>query len=85
MISGNDQLRDLGFEIDYIEFQPSTSSERLVLIHTPQVQRDDQQHMTGTPQPVAVIPKKMLQDHVMNHGSGEEEMEGKFSIAQNYI
>ena len=39
LISGSDQLKDLGFEIDYIESQPSTSSERLVLIHTSQVQR----------------------------------------------
>jgi len=35
LISGSDQLRDLGSEIDYIESQPSTSSERLVVIHTP--------------------------------------------------
>jgi len=37
VISGSDQLRDLDFEIDYIESQTSTSSERLVVIHTPQV------------------------------------------------
>ena len=49
LISGSDQLRDLGFEIDYIESQPSTSNERLVVIHTPQVQRDDEQHMIGIP------------------------------------
>jgi len=42
LISGSDQLRDLGSEIDYRESQPSTSSERLVVIHTPQVQRDDE-------------------------------------------
>ena len=34
LISGSDQLGDLGFEIDYIECQPSTSTERLVVIHT---------------------------------------------------
>jgi len=38
LISGSDQLRDLGFEIDHIESYPSMSSERLVVIHIPQVQ-----------------------------------------------
>jgi len=55
-ISRSDQLRDLGSEIDYIESQPSISSERLVVIYTPQVQRDDEQHMTHIPQPVANNP-----------------------------
>ena len=55
LISGSDQLRDLGSKIDCIESQPSTSSERLVVIHTLQVQRDDEQHMTSIPQPVADI------------------------------
>jgi len=49
LISGSDQLRDLGSEIDYIESQPSTSSERLIVIHTPQVQRDEEQHMIDIP------------------------------------
>ena len=35
LINGSDQLRDLGSEIDHIESQSSTSSERLVVIHTP--------------------------------------------------
>ena len=52
LIKRSDQLKDLGSKIDYIESQPSTSSERLVVIHTPQVQRDDEQHMTSIPQPV---------------------------------
>jgi len=49
-------LRYLGSEIDHIESQPSTSSERLIVIHTPQVQRDDEQQMTSIPQPVANNP-----------------------------
>jgi len=49
LISESDQLRDLGFEIDCIKSQPSTSSERLFVIHTPQVQRDDEQHMIDIP------------------------------------
>ncbi|RZB65792.1 Equilibrative nucleotide transporter 2 [Glycine soja] len=56
LISRSDQLRYLGSEIDHIESQPSTSSERLVVIHTPQVQRDDEQQMTSIPQPVANNP-----------------------------
>jgi len=39
LINGSDQLRDLGSKIDHIESQPSTSSEILVVIHIPQVQR----------------------------------------------
>ena len=35
LINGSDHLRDLGSKIDYIESQLSTSSERLVVIHTP--------------------------------------------------
>jgi len=46
-------LRDLGSKIWHIESQPSTSSKRLVVIHTPQVQRDDEKLMTDIPQPVA--------------------------------
>jgi len=53
LISRSDQLRDLGSEIDHIESQPSTSSEKLVVIHTCQVQRDNEQQMTSIPQPVA--------------------------------
>jgi len=53
LISGSDQLRNLGSEIDSIVSQPSTSSEILVVIHTPQVQRDYEQHMIDIPQPVA--------------------------------
>ena len=43
LISECDQFRDLDSGIDHIESQPSTLSERLVVIHTPQVQRDDVQ------------------------------------------
>ena len=62
LFSGSDQLRNLGSEIDYIESQPSTLSERFIVIHTPQVQRDDEQHMIGIPQPVADNPVDQV-DH----------------------
>ena len=45
-----------------LESQPSTSSERLVVIHIPQVQRDDEQHMIGIPQLVADNPVDQV-DH----------------------
>ena len=40
--------------------QPSTSSEIFIVIHTPQVQRDDEQHMIDILQPIADNPV----DHV---------------------
>ena len=50
LINGNGQFRDLGSKINHIEsHQPSTSSEQLVVIHTPQVQKDDEKQMTGIP------------------------------------
>ena len=62
LISRSDQLRDSGSKIDHIEFEPSTSSERLVVIYTPQVQRDDEQKMIGIPQPVVDNPINQV-DH----------------------
>ena len=62
LINGSDQLRDLGSEIDYIESQPSTWSEILVVIHIPQIQRDDEQHMTDISQLVADNPVDQV-DH----------------------
>ena len=62
LISGSDQLRDLCSKIDHVESQPSTLSERLVVIHTPQVQRDDEQQMTDIPQPIADNPVDQV-DH----------------------
>ena len=65
MISGSDQLRDLGSKIDYIESQPPTSIERLVVIHTPQVQRDDEQDMIGIPQ--------LVVDNLVYHQNPEND------------
>jgi len=45
LISGSDQFQDISFEKDYYEAQPFSSSERLIVIHTPQVQ-------TGVRQPM---------------------------------
>ena len=39
LVSGNDQLRNIVFDIDHTKSQPSTSSDRLFVVYnTPQVQ-----------------------------------------------
>lgn len=51
LISGSDQTRNIVSEKDHSESQPSTSSDRLVIIHsTPQVQ-------TGVEQPIVEVPQ----------------------------
>ena len=51
LISGSDQTRNIVSEKDHSESQPSTSSDRLVIVHsTPQVQ-------TGVEQPIVEIPQ----------------------------
>ncbi|MCY6488075.1 hypothetical protein OYG14_11125, partial [Actinobacillus pleuropneumoniae] len=51
LISGSDQTRKIVSEKDHSESQPSTSSDKLVIIHsTPQVQ-------TGVEQPIVEVPQ----------------------------
>lgn len=51
MISGSDQTRNIVSEKDHSESQPSTSSDRLIIVHnTPQVQ-------TGAEQPIVEVPQ----------------------------
>ena len=51
LISGSDQTRNIVSEKDHSESQPSTSSDRLVVVHsTPQVQ-------TGVEQPIVEVPQ----------------------------
>jgi transposase InsO family protein len=51
LISGSDQTRNIVSEKDHSESQPSTSSDRLVIVHsTPQVQ-------TGVEQPIVEVPQ----------------------------
>ena len=51
MISGNDRFQDIVSKKDHIDVQPSTSSDRLIVIHNaPQVQVGDRQPIIEVPQ-----------------------------------
>jgi len=50
LISGSDQFQDIAFEKDHYEAQPSSLSDKLVFIHTPQVQKGVRQPMIENPQ-----------------------------------
>jgi hypothetical protein len=55
--SGSDQTRNIVFEKDHSESQPSTPSDRLVIVHsTPQVQTGVEQPIVEFPQAVDDIP-----------------------------
>ena len=57
LISGSDQTRNIVSEKDHSESQPSTSSDRLVIIYsTPQVQTGVEQPIIEVPQAVDDIP-----------------------------
>ena len=49
LISGSDQFQDIAFEKDHYEAQPSSSSDKLIVIHTPQVQISVRQPMIENP------------------------------------
>ena len=51
LISGSDRFQDIGSERDHIDAQPSTSSDRLIVIYNaPQVQTSDGQPIIEVPQ-----------------------------------
>ena len=60
-------MGDLDSEIDHIKSQSSTSSERLVVIHTPLVQRDDEQQMTSIPQPIVDNPIDQVDHQILEN------------------
>ena len=57
MISGSGQFQDIASEKDHYEAQLSCSSDKLIVIHTPQVQM-------GVRQPVIEIPQTVENDPV---------------------
>ena len=51
LISGSDRFQDIVSEKDHIDAQPSTSSDRLIVIqNAPQVQTGDRQPIIEAPQ-----------------------------------
>ena len=51
LISGSNRFQDIGFERAHIDAQPSTSSDRLIVIYNaPQVQTSDGQPIIEVPQ-----------------------------------
>ncbi|WKA02171.1 hypothetical protein VitviT2T_020389 [Vitis vinifera] len=57
LVSGSDQFRNIVSDIDHTESQPSTSSDRLFIVHnTPQVQSGVKRTITEV-QPVVEVPQ----------------------------
>ena len=57
MISGSDLTRNIVSEKDHLESQPSTSGDKLVIVHnTPQVQTGVEQQIVEIPQAADSIP-----------------------------
>ena len=51
LICGSDRFQDIVYEKDHIDAQPSTSSDKLIVIHNaPQVQIGDRQPIIEIPQ-----------------------------------
>ena len=56
LINGSDQFQDIVSEKDYYEGQPSGSSDRLIFIHTPQVQLSVRQLVPQVPHTADIDP-----------------------------
>ena len=56
LISGSDQFQDIFYEKDHYEGQPSGSSDRLIAIHTPQVQSSVRQLFYDVPHVADIDP-----------------------------
>ena len=57
LISGSDQFQNISSERDHYEAEPSRTSNRLVVIPTPQVKM-------GVRQPVIEVPQAVEREHV---------------------
>jgi len=66
LISGNGPFQDITSENDHYETQPIGSNDRLIVIHTPQVQ-------IGVRQPVIEIPQTIENDPVDQVGNEEQQ------------
>ena len=56
LISGSDQFQDIVYEKGHYEGQPSGSSDRLVVIHTPKVQQNVRQPIPKVPHIADIDP-----------------------------
>ena len=56
LISGSDQFQDIVSENDHYEDRPSSSSDRLIVIHTPQVQPSVRQSVPKVPHTADIDP-----------------------------
>ena len=56
LISGSDQFQDIVYEKDHYEGQPSGSSDRLIVIHTPPVQPSVRQPFPEVPHITDIDP-----------------------------
>ncbi|KAJ9671559.1 hypothetical protein PVL29_025321 [Vitis rotundifolia] len=80
LVSGSDQVRNIVSDIDHTESQPSTSSDRLFIVHnTPQVQTgvertiDEVQPVIEVPQVVDNIPVDQVDQELPN--TSEQQVE----------
>ncbi|RVW30939.1 Retrovirus-related Pol polyprotein from transposon TNT 1-94 [Vitis vinifera] len=85
LVSGSDQFRNIVSDIDHTESQPSTSSDRLFIVHnTPQVQTgvertiDEVQPVIEVPQVVDNIPVDQVDQELPN--TSEQQVEPHTSL-----
>ena len=62
LISGRGQFQDIASKKDHYEAQPSCSNDRLIFIHTPQVQMSVKQPVIEIPQTVENDPANQVVD-----------------------
>uniref|UniRef100_A0A803N4B1 Retroviral polymerase SH3-like domain-containing protein n=1 Tax=Chenopodium quinoa TaxID=63459 RepID=A0A803N4B1_CHEQI len=67
LVSGSDQLRDNVSEKDHVEVSPINSSDRMVIVHVPQVQ-------PGVMQPVANEIPQNADNNLMDNNANEEHV-----------
>ena len=88
LVSGNDQFRNIVSDIDHTESQPSTSSDRLFIVHnTPRVQSGVERTIVEV-QPIIEVPQAVDNisinqvDQELPHTS-EQQVEPHTSLEDN--